>query len=863
MSKRRMPRKGPPKVNPVGKAAVDKQRLDALQKMLNTAVGILRSTGASDAIAHIDANAVTLAASKVPRVDALLLLVRSAMNSDPKVALDVCTYMQTLDNPSVEAMVIAGSLQDRLGDRVACEATMRAVIAAEAAQPAQRLRAANLLVRFGEQELALTAARDAYQAMGEPIEHAATLLYIAQVTADWPLVAQLTAQLRAGYAGGEIGKINESPRTHLLWCGDEALNLQVLQLWSKSNLRDPLRPAPKALAPQGRRLRVGYLSSDFREHPTSRLILGVLRHHDRAQVELFMYCSGWDDGSRLRKDVEAQFDHIHSVATLSDESAAELMRSHQIDVLVELNGPTRAHRMGILRHRPAAVQIDYLGWPGSVGGRVADYIIGDDHTVPDGAETLYPEKVIRLHPTYQANDHASFTPAPKPSRKDVGLPEDPTVQVLGMFNAVNKVHQEVWDTWMQIMRAAPKSVLWMLDPGTVARKAIAKAAQKAGVPLSRILASPKLSQDGHLARIQCCDLMLDPWPYGGHTSTADALFSGVPVLAMEGQNFAGRVSPGLLHAAGMGTLVCATPQAYVDRAVALLRNPRELAALQQRLVNERAKSPVFDTASRAGQLEKAFRVAVDRAAKGLAPVHIRMRPPAPQRPAGPAGRAPLSAALAQIAATDIARPPLTLVCGPWSSGTSAVAGMLAHAGLQAPGPYVTVNDPRTKDTYEMKAFQTVLRSLASEETLKRTTDAATALQRLRDFRDQVIAPAIGHGADAPRLMLKHGLAALFLDELSALFDLQIVGVLRPLAAIEKTRQRRGWLPSFGEKGADVIYRTMFDHVVNRATPFQLLRYDALINEPAAAFENLAAFCGLQAVDDAAKTAALGFVTRRS
>ena len=491
------------------------------------------------------------------------------------------------------------------------------VVTGHGAMPQQVLEAANLLVRLGDQELALERAARAYQAMGQPLDYTATLLYIAQVTAAWPLVDQLTAQLRQGYADGQIEKINESPRTHLLWCDDEALNLKVLDLWSRRNLPDPILPAPKARPLEGRRLRVGYLSSDFREHPTARLILGVLRHHDRSQVELFMYCSGWNDGSPLRKEVEAQFEHIHSVATLSDEAAANLIRSHYIDVLVELNGPTRANRMGILRYRPAPVQIDYLGWPGSVGGRLVDYIIGDDQTIPPGAEHLYPEKVIRLSVTYQANDHASFRRAPRPSRKEVGLPEDPSLQILGMFNAINKIHQEVWDTWMAILRAAPNAMLWILDPGPVARKAIASASQKAGVPVSRILASPKLPQGQHLARVQCCDLMLDPWPYGGHTSTADALFSGVPVLTMEGRNFASRVSPGLLRGAGFGDLVCTTPEAYARRAVELLNNPNALARMRARLLQDIQTSPVFDARERARQLEQAYRVAVERAAQGI------------------------------------------------------------------------------------------------------------------------------------------------------------------------------------------------------------------------------------------------------
>lgn len=854
--------------------------------ILGSSPTILLERGLSDALVEVMRLTALKPILPISLADRLLLLAKSVVTRHPKRAMEVCDHILALEKPPVEALLIVGSVQDRLGERQACQATMRSVLASERAQPVERLRAANLLVRFGEQELALNAARAAFEAMGRPLEHAATLLYIAQVTADWPLVDQLTAQLRQGYADGQIDKINESPRTHLLWCDDEALNLKVLDLWSRRNLPDPIMPAPKARPVEGRRLRIGYLSSDFREHPTARLILGVLRHHDRSQVELFMYCSGWNDGSVLRKQIEAQFEHIHSVATLSDEAAADLIRSHDVDVLVELNGPTRAHRMGILRHRPAPVQIDYLGWPGSVGGRVVDFIVADDQTIPDGAEKQYPEKIIRLHPTYQANDHASFSRAPKPSRKDVGLPEDPSVQILGMFNAINKVHQQVWDTWMAILRAAPNAMLWILDPGPVARKAIARAAQSAGVSVSRILASPKLPQAQHLARIQCCDLMLDPWPYGGHTSTADALFAGVPVLAMEGENFASRVSPSLLRIAGLEDLVCGSVPAYVGRAVTLLENQAALTSLRSYLLSTFRDEQRFQAQSMARQLESVFSIAVERAAQGLPAVHITINgqslagelqenevsgelgssslsrdPQIDPHPNFDAGALDSDAEKPVLRTDEKTRIPLVLVCGPWSSGTSAVAGLLAKAGLEAPGPYVSVNDPKTPETFEMRAFQRVLKELASEETLELRVTPEVATERLRQFRDEVLKPALGVAHETGTVLLKHGLATLFLKQLSQLFDLRIVGVLRPLEAIESTRKRRGWPASFGSKGASIIYKKLFDHLVNTRSPFHLVRYDEFFSAPEEEFRKIASFCNISP-STLEKEKALAFIERR-
>lgn len=548
-------------------------------------------------------------------------------SSHPRLALDVYDHIATKAQLPASAWLVVGHLQDQLGQReLAVESLMRVLLAPEAL-PQHVLKAANLLVRIGNQPLSLSKAIAAYETMGRPVEHAATLLYIAQQTADWPLIEELTQQLRQAYMHEPITRIRETPRTNLLWCNDEAINLAVVRAWSNKNLRTPIGAKPLALAPQGRRLRIAYLSSDFRDHPTARLIMGLLRHHDRRAVEVFMYCSGWDDGSKLRKALVGQCDHVHTVSDMSDEAAAALIRTHAIDVLVELNGPTRANRMGILSHRPAPVQISYLGWPASVGGRVVDYVVGDAHTIPDGAERAYPEKVIRLDPTYQVNDHAAWHLPQRPTREQAGLPSDPAIQVLGMFNAINKVHQEVWCVWANILQMAPQSVLWLLDPGKTARGHILQAAQAAGLDARRLVFAPRLPLEAHLARLRCCDLMLDPWPYGGHTSTADALFAGVPVLTLEGRNFAGRVSSGLLLAAGLDNLVADSPQAYVQYAVHLLNHRNALAQLQT-LVRTKVKgSSIFNAALRARQLEQAYRTTVQRAADGLPPVHIRINTP--------------------------------------------------------------------------------------------------------------------------------------------------------------------------------------------------------------------------------------------
>ena len=645
-------------------------------------------------------------------------------------------------------------------------------------------------------------------------------------------------QLRDAYQSGSAQTLLEGPRTHVLWCDQEAISIRLMQQWQRRALpaSSPL-PGLVIRPLQQRKLRIAYLASDFREHPTARLLMGAIRHHDKQRLEVVLYCSGWDDGSPMRQSLLALADEVHSVAMLSDQEAAQRIRDDRIDVLIELNGPTRANRMGILSWRPAPVQISYLGWPGSVGGGSVDYIIGDDVTIPAGSQSLYPERVIRLPGVYQINDHASLpmpaTPRPRISGTDGKL-------VLGMFNAINKVRGEVWQAWMQILKAVPNALLWVLDPGPTARANLLTATQAAGISSDRILLAKPMPQQAHLQRLRAADLMLDPWPYGGHTSTTDALHAGVPVLALRGGSFAARVSAALLLAAGLDELVANDPQDYVARAIGLLQHQSRLTKLQEDLPARLAGSLLLDSRRRTRHLESAYVAAFQRAAQGLPPSHLQIMSHAS------------SPALAEI------RMPLVLVVGPWSSGTSAVAGALARAGLQAPGPHVRINDPRTPETTEMLAFQQVLRELASEQTLTMQTSREEAFIRLKRFRDQHLS-GMAQPAQPP-LMLKHALAALFLPELANLFDLRVVGVLRPHVQIEQTRLRRGWHAGLGRQGAEGIYQALFGYLCESRTPFHLVRFQDLQEKPGQTLRELYGFCGLQPTSDQ-HDSAMAFVSR--
>lgn len=530
--------------------------------------------------------------------------------------------------------LLLAQIQDERRNRKGAVAAALRVLQSKAS-PTELVEAGRQLSRLGENRQGLAAVRRGYEESGRAIGLAAYTLRVALQAADWDLSEQITARLRDAHASGRTREAGETPRTHLLWCADEATNIGVISAFAEKTF--PARaPMVTAAWPDGekRKLRVGYLSYDFREHATSLLALGMMRHHDHERFELFGYCTSYDDGSAMRRDILSRFDHVRSLAKLNDQAAARRIVEDRIDVLVDLNGLTEGTRHGILAWRPAPVQISYLGYPGTAGGRFVDYIVGDPYTVPPGAEALYPERVIRIPHSYQINDFVARYLPPLPARRPAGLA--PGVPVIGMFNNVNKVGREVWSAWMEILSAVPTAVLWMLDPGEPARENLREAARKAaGVDVARIVFAPKLKHEPHLARLQYCDLILDPWPYGGHTTTSDALFAGIPVVAIEGSNFASRVSGGLLKAAGLGSLVQQDVAAYVRCAVSLLQKPEELARCKAYLRNKRRSLPVFDAVGRTRHLEAAYLAAYRRSASGLPPQHltVRVQPPVRAREA--------------------------------------------------------------------------------------------------------------------------------------------------------------------------------------------------------------------------------------
>lgn len=352
------------------------------------------------------------------------------------------------------------------------------------------------------------------------------------------------------------------------------------------------------------KLRIGYFSADFHDHATMHLLAGVLESHDTDKVEVFAYSYGPDKQDHMRQRAEQACAQFVDIRGLDDFSAAELARQHKIDVAVDLKGFTAGTRIKLFAHRAAPVQVAWLGFPGTTGARCMDYMIADSVTVPPDLEQHYSEKIIALPGCYQPNDRSRPLPDPNARRVDHGLPEDGFV--FCSFNSSYKVSPREFDIWMQLLHEVDGSVLWQLDGGDISRTRLRGAAMARGIDPDRIIFAERVSQAEHLARLALADLFLDTFNCNAHTTASDALWAGVPVVTVLGEQFAARVAASLCTAAGTPETICDSPETYQTMALALARDTTALGALRQRLVDGRDNCVLFDTEEFTRTLEEAF-----------------------------------------------------------------------------------------------------------------------------------------------------------------------------------------------------------------------------------------------------------------
>ena len=481
-------------------------------------------------------------------------------------------------------------------------ATLRRAVELAPRDEAAHLNLAGIL----KEQDRLAEAAEAYRALiglGDPPSPAGLYEYchLRRHFCDWD---GLEAEERRAIDALASAKVRMPPFAALgMDCTPED-HLALARRWAEG-FKAAGSPAIVRAAPSpARRIRLGYLSADFFDHATASLAAELFERHDRARFELFAYCIGPDDGSAMRQRLIAAFDRFTVLRERSHIDAAHRIATDGVDILIDLKGYTRGARTMILAQRPAPIQVNYLGYPSTMGAPFIDYIIADPFIAPMEHQRFFDEKIVHLPDCYQPNDRQRRTAASSRTRADCGLPENGLV--FCAFNNVYKITAGIFSIWMRLLGAVPGSVLWLLDANDFAKANLRREAAARGIDPARLIFAAKLRITEHQARYALADLFLDNLPINAHTTASEALWAGLPVVTCAGEVFVGRVAGSLLHACGLPELVTHTLADYEALAMRLATDPALLAGLRERLQRTRLTAPLFDIERYARGLDAAF-----------------------------------------------------------------------------------------------------------------------------------------------------------------------------------------------------------------------------------------------------------------
>jgi len=425
------------------------------------------------------------------------------------------------------------------------------------------------------------------------------MLIAAMNLCDWATVAAIAPDVKAGIANGTAVV---PPFPFLGLSDDKALQLKCARNAIAELNLGTAQPLWRGERYNHGRIRLGYISSDFCQHPVPLLIARLIELHDRSHFEVLGFSTGLNDGSPIRTRIEKAFDHFHDVQGQPAHAVAKLLREQEVDILIDLTGHTEGDHFEILNLRPCPVQVNWLGYPGTSGAASLDYILADPVIAPAQDQPYFSEKIVQLPRCYFPTSYGPLLPAP--SRAQAGLP--PEGFVFCSFNNSWKITRAMFEAWMRLLAAVPGSVLWLLESSKGFRDSLMREAATRGIAPERLVFAPRVSPEQNLARQTLADLILDTSPYNGHMTTSDALWAGVPLVTLAGQAFAGRVAASQLTAIGMTELITESLAAYEALALKLAQDLVLLKATRDKLGRNRNQTPLFDIPLLVQNVEKAF-----------------------------------------------------------------------------------------------------------------------------------------------------------------------------------------------------------------------------------------------------------------
>jgi predicted O-linked N-acetylglucosamine transferase (SPINDLY family) len=476
---------------------------------------------------------------------------------------------------------------------------------------ANRGNALYALKRFGE--AGETFAR--LVALAPDYDYAAGILLRCRLLCcDWADVAERTRDLERAV---ESGRRVVHPFAFLVNSQSPSAQLQCARTYVADQCPPAARPVAAGRAYRRDRIRIAYLSTKYHDHAGAYLTAGLFEAHDRQRFEITAVSLGPAAEGGMRERLVRAFDRFVDVRGRSDVEVAQMLAEAEIDIAVDLTGHAADSRPGILAHRPAPIQVNFLGFPGTLGADYIDYIVADRFVIPPGDEAWYAEQVVRLPDTYQVNDGKRRIAELTSTRAEAGLPD--TGFVFCCFNHNYKIMPEIFDIWMRLLDHVPGSVLWLLEDNVEAAASLRREAERRGVGPERLVFAPRRALDEHLARHRLADLFVDTLPYNAHTTASDALWAGLPVVTCMGRTFAGRVAGSLLDAVGLPDLVTHSLPDYGALALKLATTPDMLSAIRARLARNRTTYPLFDTDRFRRHLESAYATMWERHQRGLPP----------------------------------------------------------------------------------------------------------------------------------------------------------------------------------------------------------------------------------------------------
>jgi predicted O-linked N-acetylglucosamine transferase (SPINDLY family) len=438
------------------------------------------------------------------------------------------------------------------------------------------------------------------------------LLHAKMLCCNWSGLNELYKEI---YNDVEKNRFSATPFGYQAICDDESNLQKCAQLYSSKRFPEIKNNLFSKKISKNKKIKIGYLCGEFREQATSILMTEVWEKHDKEDFEIIAFDSGWDDKSLRRNRIIKAFDKFIDISKVSDFDAAKLIHKEQIDILINLNGFFGTGRPVVFSYRPAGIQINYLGFPGTIGSKYIDYILCDKTVVPLESKKFYNEKIIYFPDSYQANDTKRNISDKKFLREELSLPKKSFV--FCCFNNNYKITPNMFDVWARLLKKIDNSVLWLIEGNSEATENLKKEAKIRNIDASRLIFAKRMKLEDHLARHKNADLFLDTLPYNAHTTASDSLWAGLPVLTCLGKAFPGRVAASLLRSLDLPELITYSENEYVAKAEELALNPERLRVIKNKLDTNKFSQPLFNAELFCRSLESAFKIIFEKYSLGL------------------------------------------------------------------------------------------------------------------------------------------------------------------------------------------------------------------------------------------------------